>query len=152
MKKKGVTPLMITFLLVSFAVAISVVIMNLGQAEIESEAQCSIQVGLTFAKISSVDQICYDPLKKELTFTVENGLNIPVEGLIVNIIGTQKAETFEVHEAAMTRAGNYLGHTVYDVAVSGEIKQVKISPTVILTNKEEICREQALVVEEVPLC
>ena len=39
MNKKAITPLMIAFLLVSFAVAVGVVVMNLGQAQVEEAAQ-----------------------------------------------------------------------------------------------------------------
>lgn len=150
--KKGVTPLMIGLLLVSFAVAVGVVVMNLGRAQVEEEAECPINIGLTFSVVEETDQVCYDAGKKDLSFTVENGVNIKVEGLVVNIIGSTKAETFELNNAKITKAGVYLGHVNYDRSVSGEIKQVKITPKIILYDAEHVCPEKALVAEKIRLC
>jgi len=150
--KKALTPLMIGFLLISFAVAVGVVIMNLGAAEIEEAAQCAIDVGFQLAQISGQDDVCYNAAQKDFVFTLENGVNINVEGVIVNIIGTKKAETFDLTDAKMIKAGTYLGHVPYDRALSGEIRQVKVSPKVVLYDAEQICTEQALVIESVGDC
>ena len=152
MNKRGIAPLVATLLLISFAVALGVVIMNFGRAQVELEAECAINIGLKLANIGDQDEICYDAIKKDISFTVENGVNINVEGLVVNIIGKQKAETFEVNDAKMGKAGNYLGHVNYDSSLSGEIRQIKISPKVILYDAEQICTEKALVVENVRNC
>ena len=151
-KKKGITPLMAAFLLISFAVAVGVVIMNIGSAQVEEKAQCPIEVGLKLALISGQEQMCYDLAKKDLVFTLENGINIKVEGLVVNVIGETKAESFEVSDAKMIKAGSYLGHLTYDSSVSGNIRQIKISPKVVLYEAEEICTEQALVLENIRNC
>ncbi|MFH0701601.1 MAG: hypothetical protein V2A62_04140 [Candidatus Woesearchaeota archaeon] len=151
-KKKGVTPLMITLLLISFAVAVGVVIMNLGAAEVEEAAECPVSIGLKLAIISGQEQICYDSAKKDIAFTLENGVNIKVEGLIFSAIGKTKAESFELNEAKLIKVGNYLGHVTYDTAVSGEIQQIKITPKIVLYDTEQICTEQALVVEGIRNC
>ncbi len=148
MNKKGIAPLVATLLLISFAVALGVVIMTFGRAQVELEAQCPINVGLKLSKIGGVEQLCYDAAKRDLSFTVENGVNIDIEGLVVNVIGSEKAETFQLTEARMGKAGVYLGHIPFD----GEIKQVKISPKVILYDNEEICTDKAVVVEELRAC
>src|SRR3989344_2077332 len=95
LSKEGITPLMIGFLLVSFAVAVGVVVMNLGSAQVEEEAECAVDIGLRFSTIGGEEQVCYDAAKKVFSFSVENGINIEVKGIVVNIIGTQKAESFE---------------------------------------------------------
>lgn len=150
--KKGITPLMATFLLISFAVALGVTIMNLGSAEVEDAAQCPIEVGLKFSNIGGEEQVCYDAASKTLKFTLENGVNIKVEGLIVNVIGEVKADSFELNDAKVIKAGSYLGQVGYDSALSGAIRQVKISPKVVLYDVEQICTEQALVKEGVREC
>lgn len=150
--KEGITPLMIGFLLVSFAVAVGVVVMNLGSAEVEEQAECAVDIGLQFSIISGEEQVCYDATKKIFSFSVENGVNINVNGIVVNIIGTQKAESFELSEAKMGKAAVYLGRVPYDTAASGEIRQVKISPKIIPYDQEEVCLDQAIVVESVKPC
>lgn len=150
--KQGITPLMVTLLLISFAVALGVVIMNFGRAQVETEAECPINIGMKLSSISGVEQLCYDQAKKQLSFTVENGVNINVEGLIVNLIGELKAETIELAEAKMGKAGNYMGRIAYDSSAAGEIRQIKISPKVLLYDNEEICSEKAVVAESVRAC
>ena len=149
---KGITPLMISFLLVSFAVAVAVVVMNLGRAEAEAAAECAVEVGLRFSAIGGEEQVCYDAAKKIFSFSVENGVNINVEGIVVNIIGTQQADSFELNDAKMGKAAVYLGRVPYDTAVSGEIRQVKISPKIIPYDLEEVCIDQAFVIESVKPC
>ncbi|MBI4983370.1 hypothetical protein HZC32_01895 [Candidatus Woesearchaeota archaeon] len=150
--KKGITPLMATFLLISFAVALGVVIMNFGRAEVEEQAQCPINIGLKFTNIGGEEQLCYNVAEKDLSFTLENGVNIKVDGLVANVIGTQKADSFEINEARIIKAGSYVGHIVYNSGASGEIRQLKITPKVRLYDTEQICTEQALVVEKVRNC
>ncbi len=152
MNKKAITPLMIAFLLVSFAVAVGVVVMNLGQAQVEEAAQCPINIGLKFSNLGGKEQICFDANIKEIKFTLENGVNIKVEGLIMNTIGSQQAQSFEFNEAKVGKAGIYMGKSGYDPLVNGEIKQVKITPKVVLEEGEQICGEQALVVESIGAC
>jgi flagellin-like protein len=152
MNKRGIAPLVATLLLISFAVSLGVVIMNFGRAQVELEAQCAIDVGLRLAEIGGMEDICFDQAKNEIRFTIENGININVEGLIVNIIGTEKAETFELNNAKMGKAGNYLGKIKYNKANSGEVRQIKISPKVILYDEEQICIEKALIIEKINNC
>jgi len=147
--KKAITPLMATFLLISFAVAIGVVVMNLGRAQLEENAQCAVDIGMKLAVISSTEQLCYDAKAQALKFTVENGVNIKVVGLIANIIDDLKAESFEL-DAPIIKAGNYLGNVKY--SASGPIKQVKITPKVILHDQEQICTEQAIIQENIANC
>ena len=147
--KRGISPLVATMLLLSFAVAIGVVVMNFGRAQVELEATCPIDIGLEF---SGRKKVCYNAAKSELVFKVENGINIKVEGLLVNVIGTLKAETFELNQAKMIQAGSYEEHLPYNQAISGEIRQIKITPKVIFYDAEQICTEKALIVENVQNC
>ena len=150
--KEGVTPLMVTMLLLSLAVAVGVVVMNFGRAQVEENAQCAIDIALQLSSIGGQEQLCYDAGKKALSFTVENGVNIKVEGLIINIIGSEKAETFELNDAKLIKAGTYVGKVAFDIVTGGQIKQVKITPKVVLYDTEQICSEQAIVVESVGNC
>lgn len=143
---------MVTMLLLSLAVAVGVVVMNFGRAQVEDNAQCAIDIGFHLNSIAGQEQLCYDAAQKSLRFTLENGVNIKVEGLIVNVIGSEKAETFELNDAAMIKAGTYVGKVSFDTATGGQIKQVKITPKVVLYDTEQICGEQAIVAESVRGC
>ena len=148
MNKIGIAPLVATLLLISFAVSLGVVVMNFGRAQVELEAQCPLKIDLNFAKIAGKDDICFDSVKNEVRFTVENGVNIKITGLLVNIIGTEKAETFDLSGALIEKGGIYLGK----VSFSGGIRQVKITPKIILQSEEQICTEKALVGEGISNC
>lgn len=144
--------MMAAFVLISFAIAVGVVVMNLGRAEVEDSAQCPIDIGLKFSEIAGKEQFCYDTAKKEVYFILENGINVKVEGLVVNIIGKEKSDSFEQNEAKLGKAGTYVVHQPYDRAVNGEVLQVKVVPKVVLYDEEQICTEQTLVKEGIGNC
>jgi len=150
--RKGIAPLVATLLLISFAVSIGVVFMSFGRAQVGLEATCTIDVGMNFLEIGGEKLICMDEIKNDLTFTIENGVNIAVDGLIVNVIGTQRAESYDLNDAKMTKAGSYVTHLGYNEELSGDIRQMKIIPKVVLFDTQEVCIEQALVVENIPDC
>lgn len=150
LSKKAITALMITVLLVSGAVAVGAVVMKSGSAQVEESAGCATTVGLKISKIGGKDQVCTDG--KKLTFTVENGVNIKVDGLLVNAIGAQAAASGELNKIELGKAGVYKGSIDYDTAAKGAVQQVKIIPKVVPYDAEIICTEQALVVESVGAC
>ena len=150
--KKGITPLMATLLLISFAVALGVVIMNFGRAQIESESECSINIGLQISKVGGETQFCLDRTSNQIFLIVENGINIKVEGLTMNIIGTKKATTQELNDAKIEKAGAYLKYVDYNVNEMGEVRQIKIIPKVQMYDKELICQEKAIILEDIRDC
>lgn len=152
LSKKAITAIMGTVLLITFAVAVGSVVMSLGSAEVEEQAECAIDINMKLAQIKGVDQLCYNQAKNTITFTIENGKNIKVEGLIINILGTEKAETAELNEAKITKAGTYLGKVPYNKVLAGDLQQIKIIPKVTLYDEEQICTEKALVIEDFPPC
>lgn len=151
MDKRGMSPLIATLLLIAFAVALGVVIMNFGSAQVEMEAQCSVNVGLKFSKISGVEQFCLDKSTHQLKFTLENGVNIKVEGLVVNIIGTKQALTHPL-KVKIDKAGIYLGTVPYDESKTGKLRQIKIVPKINMYEEELVCQEKAIVLESVKDC
>tara|TARA_Y100000310_G_scaffold286433_1_gene310578 strand:- start:432 stop:908 length:477 start_codon:yes stop_codon:yes gene_type:complete len=150
--RKGIAPLVATLLLISFAVSIGVVFMSFGRAQVGLEATCTIDVGMNFLEIGGEKLICIDKIKNDLTFTIENGVNIAVDGIVVNVIGTERAESYDLNDAKMTKAGSYVTHLGYNEELSGDIRQMKIIPKVVLFDTQEVCIEQALVVENIPDC
>lgn len=143
---------MATLLLISFAVAVGVVIMSFGRAQVEEEAQCTINIGLKFSVVGGSEQFCYDAGKQQLFFIVENGVNIDVEGLVVNIIGSQSAKTYTLDDAKIDKAGTYLKYLDYDKAVVGEVRQIKIVPKVNMYDEVLVCQEKAIVLEKIKDC
>jgi len=152
MNKRGMSPLVATLLLIAFAVAIGVVIINFGSAQVEMEAECPISIGLKISEVAEKEQLCLDKTKNQLFLIVENGVNIKVEGLIINVIGAKKVFTYELAEAKLEKAGNYMKYLTYSLEEYGEIRQLKIIPKVKLYDEEVICQEKAIVLEEIRDC
>jgi len=152
MDKRGIAPLIATMLLISFAVSLGMVVMNFGRAQVELQAQCAIDINMKISEIAGKQEVCLDAAKQELKFTIENGVNIKVEGLLVNIIGSERAETFELDDAKMTKSGIYLGRVPYDASASGTIRQIRFTPKVILYDTVEVCAEKSLIFENIGVC
>ncbi len=125
--------------------------MNFGRAQVELQAECPLDIGLQLAEISGKKDICYNAAKKDLKFTVQNGVNIEVTGLLVNVIGSEEAKTMEVN-TEIAKGGIQVGHAPYDASVSGELRQVKITPKVVFYDEEQICIEKSVIVENVGGC
>ncbi len=152
LNKKALTPLIATFLLVSFAVAVGTVVMNLGSAQVEEQAECPVEVGLSFSLLKNVQQVCYDTKTKQVTFTIKNGKNSKVEGLVVNIIGKEGSQSVDLDKAKMPKAGTYKGKVAYNLKENGAVEQVEIIPKILPYDEEQICTEQALLAEEIRKC
>lgn len=150
--RSGIAPIVATLLLISFAVAIGIVIMNFGRAQVQLESKCAVDIGLSFSEIGGETQVCIDREKDIIKLSVENGINTETTGLMVNVIGTQRAESFELTDAEIAKAGVYMTDLGYNLAANGEIRQLKVIPLITPFDEEVVCTEQALVSESVPEC
>jgi hypothetical protein len=150
--RQGIAPIVATLLLISFAVAIGIVIMNFGRAQVQLESKCAVDIGLIFSEIGGETQVCIDREKDIIRLSVENGVNIETTGLMVNVIGTERAESFELSDATIAKAGVYLTDLGYNLAANGEIRQLKVIPLITPFDEEVVCTEQALVAESIPDC
>ena len=65
----------------------------------------------------------------------------------MNIIGTDAAHSADL-PAAIEKGGIYLGK----VGFSGAVRQVKITPKIVLQAEEQICTKKALLIENVKSC
>lgn len=152
MNKRGLSPLMATFLLIAFAVAVGVLIMNFSRAHLEKEAQCGIEIGLHFSEINNEKQVCLDKNKKELFFIIENGPALKVEGLIVDYIGKEKTKTFEIINSSMEKVASLMKRIPYSTEEFGQPRQIKFIPKIKLYQEETLCPEQALIAEHILEC
>ncbi len=152
LSKKAITVIMGFALLISFGVAVGSVVMRLGSAEVEDAAECAIDINMQLTKLSGIEQLCYNQATKQIEFTVENGKNIKIEGLLVNTLGSKKAQTLELNDAIIPKTGMYVGAIPFNPAVAGQLKQIKIIPKVNMYDEEQICTEKALIIEQIPTC
>jgi len=149
--KRGMAPLLATLVLIVMAGALGVLVMNFGRAQIEVAAQCAVDINLDFVTLNGKDQVCYDPVKGEIFFIVENGASIPIESLHLRIIGEDDIFTQDIDDV-IDRAGAALKYISYDIDKYGPVRQLKISLKISLYDNVITCTEQSLDVENIREC
>ncbi len=150
--RQGIAPIVATLLLLTFAITIGIVIMNFGRAQVQLESKCATEIGMSFSEIAGESQVCFNREKDIIEISIENGVSVEVTGLIVNVIGTERAESFDLTDAAMGKASVYLTDLGYNVEANGEIRQIKVIPKITPFDEEVVCTEQALVAESLAEC
>ena len=155
MNKKGISPLIATILLLLLAIGLGVVVMNWGRAQVEAASKCAINTGLKIVELNNIPEICYAGAgeKGYIHFIVENGPNIDVEALQVRVIGTEKIYNTEIKETIKV-GYSLLKDIPYDFNRFGNIRQIKISPKIVLYPGEDpiLCPEQAITIGEIRSC
>lgn len=153
MNKRGLSPVVAAILLISFAVALLIIVLIFGKTKETHPQECTADVRLKLAIIGGEEQICISGKKKQIEFIIENGPNVDVEGFEVNLITSQKVEVFGFEEVIIGKAGTYLGWIPYDAETDGKVRQVKITPKVILCDEEPLPVEEAtLIANKISIC
>jgi hypothetical protein len=155
MDKKGISPLIATILLLIFAIGLGIIVMNWGRAQVEAASKCAIDTGIMIVKLNNIPEICYAGTGQAgyVHFIVENGPNIDVDAIQIRIIGAKGIYNTEIKE--QIKIGfSLLKDIPYDFDKFGNIRQVKISPKVVLYPGEDslLCPEQAIVLEDIRSC
>ncbi len=151
MEKRGITPLMATFLLISLAIALGVVIMNFGRAEVQKRAECSVEdLGLTFVDIGGVKQVCLDEESQILEMIIENSGVMDIAGLNIDLIGKDKTATFTILDSYLPLSSSAIKKI--DVSSVGPPRRVKLIPQLEFFGEVLVCPEQAIEASSIPAC
>lgn len=154
--KKGVSPLIASILLISFAVAIGTTIMSFGSTFYEEkrmisepEMKCRY-VELELNEVDQKPQICFDQEERNLEFFITNKANIDIESLVVWIIGR---EVFIADVEEKMAPGYLLKKRLnFDQTTYGLLKQVQFIPKVKHNEVQVTCSDKKLVVEGIGSC
>src|SRR3989344_2497443 len=96
-RKKAVSPLIATVLLIAFAVALGAVVMNWGRGYVDDttqfaseksakEIRCSMDISMKFIEFSDVKQVCLDNGTDTINFTLQNAGTVAIEGVKIQAI------------------------------------------------------------------
>ncbi|MFC1691208.1 archaellin/type IV pilin N-terminal domain-containing protein [Nanoarchaeota archaeon] len=168
-KKRGVSPLVATVLLIGFAVALGAIVMNWGKDYVEQSAdtltqatiRCSVDTGLSFAILEGKPVICGKVLDPEnpaingsLEFLVENGFVAEIDALQVRLIGSKSLEpvSLVVPESLLEKGGSKFMTFSYDDDKLGSIRQIKIIPLLRIDEDVVPCPDTPLKAESIPEC
>lgn len=157
--KKGLSPLIATILLIAFAVALGVVVMNLGPTLGSGlpggETECIPSGGLEVTQIGGKQKVCLMEAGQEsyVDISIHNGATIEVVDLQISISGTndvfnKNTELGEVMKPGEARRVKLL----YNILVYGKIEQITVTPIVKLGDSIESCNEAKLVLENILPC
>ena len=164
--KKAVSPLIATVLLIAFAIALGAVVMNWGSDYVKKtvkstgeksdvDIKCSTDTYLRIISIGGTPQLCLrnSTTPERVEFTIENGPNTRLEGIVVTVIGNLSInKTTIVQTIAKSEAVKL--NVSYDTATFGIIKQVRFAPQMKVEEiKDSItCSKNALAHEDIYVC
>lgn len=151
MDKRGLSPVLAAVLLISLAVIALIIFVAFGKERHVVTPECTPDVRLKLAVIGGEEQVCLRIEKNQIEFIIENGPNIEIKGLVVDLTTADDTAMFEFNETMVGKAGTYFGHIPY-TAASEEFRFLKITPKVFLCNEEPLAINDALVISHLKPC
>lgn len=152
--KKGVSPLIATILLISFAVALGSVVMNWGLNLnlAKSEDKCA-PVEIKIRNIGNAE-VCFGG-NGYINFVIDNTGNSDINGLSIWIIGEKGTRLFDMDNILVRKGTLYDKkdkEVTYDFSTYGSIKQVQFIPKIKSQQTTEICPKNAVKADKVGVC
>jgi len=139
MNKRGISPLIATILLIAFAIALGLVVMNWGKSYIEEKAEFSAGatdssgcglVELSVIKVAGRDKICYNPNDNSIEVFFENGADAKITDLQVRVIGGQGIKTLDsVLDKPIEQSVSAQVRFNYPSGL-GDVQQLKMTPVI----------------------
>jgi len=154
--KRGVSPLIATVLLISFAVALGSVVINWGRnLDIAMGDVCT---GISM-KIRNVEdsQVCYSGQGQNtyIKFIIDNDGSANIDGLGIWITGEKGTKLLDFNDFSITK-GELLEvkdkSIIYDSNAYGTIKQIQFFPKVKGTDSIELCARNSVKVSKIKAC
>jgi flagellin-like protein len=160
MKKKAVSPLIATVLLIAFAVALGAFIMNWGKiftrdqisdAELRSdrELECGLDVGLEIYKINGESQLYYSG--GNITFMLKNPGTKNIDSIRIVVIGQNNTDinVTDIPNSSIEAGGVFKGSVEY---ASDDVDQVEFIPYLNTTGSStpSLCTGNSLIKEDIP--
>ncbi len=145
-KKKGVSPLIATVLLLAFAVALATVVIQL-----EPFGKCKL-TNVQISKLSNGQpRICFNEKTKTVEFFVTNGDKKAIIGFKIRASGIR--DTLNIGNIPITLGQNEEKKVTfnYDVDTYGKIVELKIIPLINVSNRPMDCEIKGEITS-IPLC
>ena len=155
--KKGVSPLIATVLLISFAVALGSVVLNWGRnLDVSPSDDICEEVKILIRDLGNTD-VCYKSDGKQafLNFALTNDGSVPVEGLGIFILGEKGTKLLDLDTFTIAPKGliDVIDTSVaYDIETYGNIKQVQFLPKAKGKDSITLCPGSTIKTEKVRAC
>lgn len=156
--RRGISPLVATVLLIAFSVALGAVVMSWGESYIEQRAEFvsgKPEVGgpcdtalISIIKLEGKPQACLRGSTVELF--IENGQR-PLDGIKVSVTGSDGVHLVDNVLAKKLDPADSVKVTVTPTAI-GTIKQIKLTPILLINNEQQFCTQSQTIIEPVQPC
>ena len=155
--KRGVSPLIATVLLISFAVALGSVVLNWGRnLDVSSSDDICENVKILIRDLGNTD-VCYKSDGKQafLNFALSNEGDIPVQGIGIFILGEKGTKLLDLDTFTIQPKGliDVIDTSIaYDIETYGMIKQVQFLPKAKGEDSITLCPGSTIKTEKVRAC
>lgn len=155
--KRGVSPLIATVLLISFAVALGSVILNWGRnLEISKPGDKCSGINIKIRTVNNIE-VCYAGSGKEgyINFIIDNSGNIDIEGLGIWLTGEKGTKLLDFDDSSINK-GEILSikdkSVKYDFDAYGAIKHIQFFPKVKIGESVDICARNSVKANLIGVC
>ncbi|MGV8162793.1 MAG: hypothetical protein ACP5N2_05685 [Candidatus Nanoarchaeia archaeon] len=150
LNKKGMSPLLLTILLVAFAVALGAMIMSWGASKtINSQGTCD-NVELVVQKAYNTDMICFNNETGKLKIIVKSTGKQQINSLIYRrITPDMSIRDTPLPSSEMNPGRIYEAEIPYQ---SGSRVHIEILPQIMIENIPSLCDSKAIIRENIPPC
>jgi len=153
--KRGVSPLIATVLLISFAVALGSVVLNWGSNLDIPGNQCS-KASIKIRNIGD-SEVCYSGSGQDtyINFIIENKGKVDISGLGIWIIGKKGTRLIDLKDFVIKKGATTSikdNSVSYDTATYGKIKQIQFIPKVQSTDFIDICSSSLVKTDKISAC
>jgi FlaG/FlaF family flagellin (archaellin) len=156
MNKKGITPLIATFLLIGFAVALGAIVMSWGTGYVVAdENTADTDDSCDSVSISLADgQVCYDKTQKVVGFAVKNTGQTNVVSFKITAYGNMGSLNEDIGLDQALRPSAEVTKTVAysENIVGNSITQIRIIPSITDDMQGKLCIEKSIDISDVAEC
>ena len=155
--KRGVSPIIATVLLISFAVALGTVVLNWGRSlDISDSGDICSGIGIKLRNLNNL-QACYIYSGNEayINFIIDNIGNKDVDGLGIWITGESGTQLLDLNDLTI-KTGNLLdikdNSVKYNLKTYGAIKNIQFFPKIKNIDSIELCARQSVKAVNLGIC
>ena len=155
--KKGVSPLIATVLLISFAVALGAVVMNWGRnIELSKPGDKCIGVEIKVRETNNY-HVCYSSSAPNvyINFVIDNTGKQDLHGLSLWVVGEKGTKLFEIDDILIKKGTLFDKkdeELIYELDKYGQIKHVQFIPKVKIDATIDICPKNSIKADKIGIC
>jgi len=148
--KKGMSPLIVTIILIAFAVALGAMIMNWSSDVVAMHEPSCATSGLEIQKAFGRDMICFDDVANKLKVTIKNSGSTDISSIMFRRI----LSNFQSQDNVLPNSALKTGE-IYDASIGFVMEDkvhVEFIPKIKKGQNTLVCQDNALIFEKIEPC